>query len=219
VYSLDRLVPDPPSASSPVVAAFDVDGTLTTRDCVVPFLRRAAGGRLAAVLLRHPIATGSALLHRDRDRLKALACASLRGVDADALERLGASFAQDVASGWLRDDTTARLRRHRELGHTVLLASASLDAYLLPLGELLAVDAVVCTRLERGADGRLTGRLDGANCRGVEKARRVREWLAAHGLAEADLWAYGDSPDDAPLLEAAARPVWVDRDRLGTDPG
>ena len=26
----------------PVVAAFDVDGTLTTRDCVVPFL---AGGR------------------------------------------------------------------------------------------------------------------------------------------------------------------------------
>ena len=36
----------------PVVAAFDVDGTLTTRDCVVPFLRHvagtAAGCRLAA---------------------------------------------------------------------------------------------------------------------------------------------------------------------------
>ena len=26
-----------------VVAAFDVDGTVTTRDCVVPFLRRVAG--------------------------------------------------------------------------------------------------------------------------------------------------------------------------------
>ena len=27
----------------PVVAAFDVDRTVTTRDCVVPFLRRVAG--------------------------------------------------------------------------------------------------------------------------------------------------------------------------------
>ena len=27
----------------PVVAAFDVDGTLTTRDCVVPFLVAVAG--------------------------------------------------------------------------------------------------------------------------------------------------------------------------------
>ena len=34
-----------------VVAAFDVDGTLTTRDCVVPFLRLVGGtARLAARL-------------------------------------------------------------------------------------------------------------------------------------------------------------------------
>ena len=28
-----------------VVAAFDLDGTITARDCVVPFLRRVAGER------------------------------------------------------------------------------------------------------------------------------------------------------------------------------
>ena len=32
-----------PADTRPVVAAFDVDGTLTTRDCVTPFLCRAAG--------------------------------------------------------------------------------------------------------------------------------------------------------------------------------
>ena len=37
----------------PVVAAFDVDGTLTTRDCVVPFLYRAGGLRAGLALVRH----------------------------------------------------------------------------------------------------------------------------------------------------------------------
>jgi phosphatidylglycerophosphatase C len=213
-------VPASSTASRPVVAAVEGDGTLTTGDCVLPFLRRAAGRRLATSFLRRPGALAVALARRDRDRLKELACSSLAGLPADAAERLGTEFARQIASSRLREDTSARLRRHRELGHTVVLASASLDAYLFPLGDLLEVDAVVCTRLERGADGRLTGRLDGANCRGVEKARRVRELLAARRLEDAELWAYGDSRDDEPLLESADHAVRVRRALLsGPDTG
>jgi phosphatidylglycerophosphatase C len=201
-----------------VVAAFDVDGTLTSRDCVTPFLRRAAGARLWTQLLRHPIALGASLVCRDRDRLKKLACGALGGRDGAELDRLGAAFAREVAADWLRDDTVARLRRHRELGHRVVLASASLDAYLLPLGEQLAVDGVLCTVLERGTDGRLTGRLVGENCRGAEKARRVREWLDETGLADAELWAYGDSEGDTELLALATHPHRVDGVRLGPEP-
>jgi len=207
-----------PSAPRPVVAAFDVDGTLTRGDCVVPFLRRAAGRRLATTLLSRPGALAAALLRRDRDRLKELACAALAGLPAGEVDRLGGEFARRVAASRLRDDTAARLARHRELGHMVLLASASLDAYLVPLGKLLGVDAVVCTMLERGADGRLTGRLAGPNCRGAEKARRVRELLSSRGLADAELWAYGDSPDDAALLASADHPVRVHRVRIPRDP-
>lgn len=212
-------MPHTPAETRAVVAAFDVDGTLTTRDCVTPFLLRAAGWRLVSTILGHPLALAGAAARRDRDRMKELACRALRGLDATALDELGRAFASEVATSWLRDDTTARLRRHRELGHRVILASASLDAYLGPLGEMLEVDGIVCTRLERGPDGRLTGRLVGANCRGAEKARRVREWLEAAGLADAVLWAYGDSPGDRPLLEAADHAVWVDAERLTPDPG
>ena len=209
----------PAPGDRPVVAAFDVDGTLTTRDCVTPFLRRTAGLRLWTTLLRHPLALGSALLRRDRDRLKELACSALRGKDAAKLERVGQTFAEEVASSRLREDTVARLRRHRELGHTVLLASASLDLYLEPLGELLPADGIVCTRLERGTDGRLTGRLVGHNCRGAEKALRVREWLAVSGLGDAELWAYGDSDGDTELLALADHPHRVDGVRLDPEPG
>jgi phosphatidylglycerophosphatase C len=210
------VLPPPPDRA--VVAAFDVDGTLTTRDCVTPFLRRAAGMRLWTTLLRHPATVGAALARRDRDRLKEIACSALQGQAGAALDRLGVSYAGEIASGWLRDDTIARLRRHRELGHTVVLASASLDPYLVPLGELLEVDGVVCTVLERGPDGRLTGRLAGENCRGREKARRVREWLDGSGLDGAELWAYGDSAGDIELLELADHPHRVDGVRLDPEP-
>jgi phosphatidylglycerophosphatase C len=211
-------VPEPPT-TRPVVAAFDVDGTLTTEDCVVPFLRRTAGWRLAPALLRRPVALVGALVRRDRDRLKELASAALAGRDAAALDRVGEAFARDFVAHRLRDDTTARLARHRELGHTVILASASFEAYLTPLGATLEVDGIVCTRLERDADGRLTGRLLGANCRGPEKARRVLEWVGQAGLDGAELWAYGDSPGDAELLAAADHPVRVDGVRIGPEPG
>jgi phosphatidylglycerophosphatase C len=211
-------VPEPPSVPRPAVAAFDVDGTLTAGDCFLPFLRRAAGVRLATALLRHPLALAGGLLRRDRDRLKALACTALAGLPAEEIDRLGAAFAQEVASSRLRDDTTARLRRHLALGHTVVLASASLDAYLEPLGALLGADEVVCTRLERDADGLLTGRLDGANCRGAEKARQVRAFLEAHGLRNAEVWAYGDSPDDDALLALADHPLRVDGVHVARDP-
>jgi phosphatidylglycerophosphatase C len=217
VYSLLRLVP-PASGPPPVVAAFDVDGTLTTGDCVTPFLRRAAGRRLWTTLLRHPLALAAAAARRDRDRLKELACSALRGIESTEIEHLGDAFAREVGAGRLRDDTVARLRRHRELGHTVIFASASLDPYLVPLGGSLGVDAVVCTVLERGADGRLTGRLVGANCRGAEKARRVRDWLLENDLADAELWAYGDSSGDDALLALADHPLRVDGIRVDAEP-
>jgi phosphatidylglycerophosphatase C len=219
VYSLVRRVPDPLPATRKVVAAFDVDGTLTTGDCVVPFLRRAAGARLPLALVGHPVALVRALVRRDRDQLKELACASLRGRDATEVNELGAEFARTFVARRLREDTTARLRRHRELGHTVVLASASLEPYLVPLGDALEVDAVISTRLEQDADGRLTGRLEGANCRGPEKARRVREWLSSARLDGAELWAYGDSPGDAELLATADHAVRVDGVWVAAEPG
>ncbi len=198
-------MPEVPST----VAAFDVDGTLTTRDCVTPFLYRTVRLRTALALARHPWAVLGALVHRDRDRLKEIVCTAFAGLDARALDLEGEAFAHEVERRWLRDDTVARLRRHRELGHRVVLASASLEPYLRPLGRRLEVDGVVCTRLEEAPDGSLTGRLDGPNCRGAEKAHRFDAWLAENDLAAATVWAYGDSPGDAELLARADHAVWV----------
>ncbi len=217
MYSLDRSVSplDPPPTT---VAAFDVDGTLTTRDCVTPFLRELAGGRLATTFARHPLAVAIALARRDNDTLKEVACTALAGLEAAEVSTRGATYARHIRGAWMRPDTLARLDRHRSLGHAVILVSASLEPYLEPLGALLGVDAVLCTRLEVAGDGRLTGRLDGRNCRGPEKAERLRRWLDEHRLGDASVWAYGDSRGDRELLALADNAELVKGRELGEDP-
>ncbi len=193
------------------VAAFDVDGTLTRRDCVVPFLVRAVGFRrlLLIALSRPALLAATALGRGDRDRVKEhVVGRALRGMGASRVAELGQRFAIEQAANWLRRDVVSRLEWHREQGHRVVLVSASLRTYLEPFAEhvLGGVDAVLCTDVEYGPDRRCTGRLAGGNCRGPEKARRLREWLSGESPV---IWAYGDSEGDRELLEMARYPSMV----------
>ncbi len=200
------------------VAAFDVDGTLTTGDCVLPFLRRVGGPwrLLAAIVSLAPVAVRTALGRLDRDDAKArLVRVALRGRDAAAVVTAGEAFAAEIERDRLRADTLARLRWHQRAGHAVVLVSASLAPYLEPLGARLGVDAVLCTRLVTH-DGRLTGELDGPNCRGPEKAARLLAWSGGRPDV---LYAYGDSSGDDELLALADLPHRLGKgDRLAEEP-
>jgi phosphatidylglycerophosphatase C len=204
---------------SKVVAAFDVDGTLTVRDCVVPFMRRVAGDvGFVLGLARQAHRVVPAVVHRDRDRLKAIACRSVFGGRPIAeIESLGAAFAREVEAGWLRSDTRARLGWHAASGHDVVLVSASLTPYLRPLAVALAVSHVIGTELAVGSDMRCTGELVGGNCRGPEKARRLTAWLGGRRPG-VELWVYGDSAGDREMMAMADQAVWV-RDVTITEAG
>lgn len=193
-----------------VVAAFDVDGTLTVRDCVRPFLERLGGRRSLAVAAgRRPIETSVGLVRRDRDRIKDVIVGGVyRGRTVEEVDEQGQTFAATIMSSLLRSDTVSRLRWHQEAGHRTVLVSASLRAYLDPLAQSLGVERALCTDVAV-VDGRYIDRLQGNNCRGPEKLVRLRAWLTATGLGEATIWAYGDSAGDREMLAAAHHPVWV----------
>jgi phosphatidylglycerophosphatase C len=137
-----------------------------------------------------------------RDDVKALLTGVLAGREAADVQAKGRDFATEVAQHWMRPDVVERLRWHTDAGHDVVLVTASLAAYAEPLGARLGATRVVATELE--ADG--AGRLAGANCRGEEKVRRL---AALYGDPPRLAWAYGDSPDDAPMLRLARHPVHV----------
>jgi phosphatidylglycerophosphatase C len=204
---------DPHAGGERVVAAFDFDKTISTRDNVVPFLRAVVGrARLARALLAiSPRLARAALDDARRDDAKvALVRHTLTGYDAARVTEVAAGFARDVLARHLRPDVVERVTWHRGQGHVVVIVSASLRNYLDPIAAELGVSAVLATELAVGDDGRLTGELAGPNVRGAEKVRRLDDWL---GDRPAFVWAYGDSSGDRELLARADQGVTVGRAR------
>jgi phosphatidylglycerophosphatase C len=204
------------------VAAFDFDGTLSTRDNFLPFLRLFAGTPATAQAfvtgVVHLAQAGRA--HWSRNAMKAEVLQQLvAGRDAADLEATARDFAADVVVRHLRAEAVERADWHRVQGHRLVIVSASLGAYLRPIAKHLRFDGVLATELEHDDDGFLTGRMHGANVRGPEKARLLDEWLAREFPDTTPfVWAYGDSSGDKELWARADRAVRLGRRaHLGTD--
>jgi len=198
------------------VAAFDFDGTLTNGGSVFDFLAAVSGHRtvMRAVVALAPRMAHAALVGGTvaDDTKEELFVRVLAGVEARFVEQVGGEFAVSHLAAHVRPEVRRRLDWHRGRGDRVVVVSASLDAYVTVAAERLAADGAVATRLAV-VDGRLTGHYDGANCRGEEKIRRLRLWMADAGLEDARLWAYGNSRGDLRMLRAAD--TGVDVGRLG----
>jgi phosphatidylglycerophosphatase C len=200
------------------LAAFDFDGTITDGGSVFDFLSAVAGRRTVvsataalAPHLAHAALAGGQVADRNKERLFVRV---LAGIDLKRAEDVAETFARDHLDRHVRADVRRRLDWHLGRGDQVIVVSASPELYVGTAGELLGVDGVVATGLAVDADGRLTGRYRGANCRGEEKLRRLRAWIDAAGAAPDKLWAYGNSRGDLRMLRAAD--VGVNVGRLGS---
>jgi phosphatidylglycerophosphatase C len=77
---------------------------------------------------------------------------------------------------------------------------ATAELIVAPFARGLGADAIIGTRLASDDTGRLTGGLDGPNCRGPEKVRRLKAVFGEDAALEA---AYGDSDGDREMLAMA----------------
>ena len=187
-----------------VVAAFDFDGTLTRRDTLLPFLLHTLGAATVArhALMLSPTLTGYALGLIDNGVAKErvlVRCFS--GMHLNKLRQEAERFAINVLPGLLRNKAMQRLEWHKQQGHRCVVISASLELYVQPWAQRAGFDDVIATHLEMRDDGRITGKLSGANCFGIEKTRRLETLLGARD--NYTLYAYGDSKGDRELLSLA----------------
>lgn len=189
-----------------VVAAFDFDGTLTRRDTFMAFLLHTAGplqfSRHLTALLPTLAAYGAGLLRNDVAKERVLT-RFLTGMPLNQLQQQGEQFATRKLPRLLRPEAMARLDWHQTQGHRCLVVSASLELYLTPWAKQRGALDVIGSRLEVAEDGSVTGKLQGANCHGEEKVRRLQQLLGPRDTYT--LYAYGDSPGDRPLLAYADR--------------
>src|SRR5262249_31349803 len=158
------------------VAAFDLDGTLATRDNLVPFFVRVAGrrgtARALAVGLARTGVTGRSGWSRDRCK-EAVTVAALAGLDVTTVDEIARAHAAAIVERHLRADVLERAEWHRRRGDALVIVSASFANYVRAVAERLGFDGALATELAVDADGRLTGRFAGPNVRGAEKVRRL----------------------------------------------
>ncbi len=184
------------------LVAFDFDGTLTSEDSFMAFLawRVGSGAYLAGLAALAPAAVRY-LIDRDRGRIKAAATRRfLGGLPRAALEAEAQRFATERGRALLRPDALRAWRRWQADGARLVIVTASPEIIVTPIARALGADRLIGTLLAFDAEDYLTGAFDGANCRGPEKVRRLKEAFGDDVALEA---AYGDTDGDREMLTLA----------------
>jgi len=197
-----------------VVAAFDVDGTLTEGGSVYAWLAAVGGRRRTIVATLSnlvPVAIAAITGGTRADAVKqAVFQRVIRGIATSDLDETSRRFAAHHYRRELRPAAKAQVEWHRAHGHRIVLVSASPEIYVAKIAMLLGADSALATKLAVATDGTMTGSYEGKNCRGDEKIARLRAFI---GSEPATLVAYGNSRGDAKMLAAAD--VGVDCGKLG----
>ncbi len=199
----------------PVVAVFDLEGTIITSNVVESYVwtrmadlpRQEWPAELASVFGRVP-----AYLQIDRrDRgdflrtfFRRYEGASVAGVDRLIDEHVGEFMLQKASAAAIR-----RIRDHRAAGHRTLLITAAASAFVRPLAPLF--DLMIGAELEE-RDGRYTGFMSAPPLVGEARAAWLKRYALQEGVDLKQSYAYADSYSDLPLLRAVGNPVAVSPD-------
>jgi len=182
------------------IYAFDFDGTLTTKDTLLEFIRFAKGTlAFGLVFLRytHLLVLMKLGVYPNWKAKQKVFAHFFKGMSIDDFDALCQEFAAS-SKHLLRPKGIEAINKAQSEGSEVLIVSASIDNWVQPF---FANVKVLGTQIEV-VDDKLTGRFLTKNCYGQEKVNRI---LALYpNRQDYHLTAYGDSRGDKELL------AWAD---------
>lgn len=199
------------SATSRVLALFDLDGTLLPWDTQLLFYRDVVRQHRWRMLLLVPFFCCVPLAYFLGDgRMKRLFLAYLWKMKRSEIEKLASQFVQKTVMPLLYEEVVGRLRKHQRNGDFCVLTTASPDIYASIIAGKLGFDRFFATDVFYGDRMGFYPSFPEGNNKGQVKVDR----LVAHGLMVADsvnedIAAYSDSSADLPMLLAASRQVLV----------
>ncbi len=149
-------------------------------------------------------------------RFATRAVAQRPAADTDAARQ---RYMAEVIQPAIKPAALALLQAHKQAGHILAIVTATNEWVTRPVADALGVADLLAIGLQRSADGRITGEIEGVPSFREGKVRRVADWLAQRGQAHALSAAqplsahfYSDSMNDLPLLECVTHPVATNPD-------
>ncbi|MGH3499031.1 MAG: HAD-IB family hydrolase [Nocardioidaceae bacterium] len=204
------------SPQEPVLAAFDMDGTLLSSNVVETYLWMRLPdldpsdrfGELASVIGKLPRYVEAE--RRDRGAFLRAIYRRYAGADLDDLNAFADEILTDHVLDRLSPQAVRRVREHRAAGHHTVLVTGAIRPLTRPLAPLF--DTIVAADLAVDANGRCTGHLTSPPMVGEARSAWLRRFAEVEGFDLSASFAYADSHSDLPLLEAVGHPTAITPD-------
>ncbi len=183
---------------------FDFDGTITTRDTLVEFLRYYRGTFsfiLGMIALSPTLLKYTLKLTPNWEAKQKVLQWFIGGEPLQQFEARCKAFSDTVLPALIRPRALETIKAYTLEDATVVVVSASAENWI---GSWCESNGILClaTQLEV-ADGKITGRLCGENCFGPAKVKRIQQQFKLSEYGE--IIAYGDSDGDRDMLALAHR--------------
>ncbi|WP_024985763.1 HAD-IB family hydrolase [Prevotella veroralis] len=185
------------------VYAFDFDGTLTTKDTLLEFIRFARGNTafLFGFLLFSPLLVLMKLkIYPNWKAKQRVFSWFFKGMLIDDFNHLCTEFALHNKQ-LLRPKGMKAIKKAIEEGSQVVIISASIDNWVRPFFDEMGNNIIVVGTKIEVSNNYLTGKFITNNCYGVEKVRRLQALFPQRETYT--LIAFGDSRGDKELLAYA----------------
>lgn len=189
--------------NSEIIAVFDFDGTLTYHDSLVSFLNFQFGALKTSykLITLFPQFARYLLGNINRQQMKEdILTSFLKNASYKEVAEQGEQFATTILNQLIRPEGLKKIEWHKKQKHQCILISANLDLYLDPWGKSMGFTHVISSNCAV-TNGVLSGKLEGKNCWGQEKVRRLEKTVGP--LDQYRIFVYGDSRGDKELLEIA----------------
>ncbi|REK21232.1 MAG: HAD-IB family hydrolase [Actinobacteria bacterium] len=198
-------------------AFFDLDKTIIAKSSTLAFTKPLfkAGLLNRRTLVKAGIAQAYYQVfgadHDQLERVKEELSSLTAGWDQDEIVEMVEETVGQIVPPLVFAEALAIIDNHRGKGRRVIVVSSSPEEIVRPLCRYLAIDEVIATRAEVGADGRYTGRIE-LYAYGPGKAKAVADLAEDEGIDLSRSYAYSDSATDIPMLALVGNPVAVNPD-------
>lgn len=185
-----------------IVAFFDFDGTISTKDSFIDFVTFSKGKlqMLKGVLRYFWTLIGYKFgLVSGHSTKEILLTYYYKGYSEKDFQELGRQYVTTKIKSIIRPKALERILWHKAQGHQVVVVTASIAEWIKPWCKQLEIQCIA-TELEV-IDGLITGKLKGKNCIGEEKVNRIEKEYDIKKLEY--IYSYGNSKGDNALLGIA----------------
>ena len=192
----------PPDTPLKKLVLFDFDGTITTKDTLLEFARYYRGPTqyfVSMSMLSPVMALYCAKIIPNWKAKEFFLSRFFKGEKIEDFNARCCAFSTNTLPSLIRREAWKAMENYREQKATLAVVSASPENWVKPWCDQYGM-ICLASKLEV-TNGTITGKLNGRNCYGDEKAFRIKERF---NLAAFDqVIAYGDSRGDREMLALA----------------